>query len=138
MACNQLEDLILEYCEGAISPDDRKRVESHLAGCGPCRTFLAAQKELDLRLARAITPPQLSIHFKRRVFAEIESEPDRMRLGDFLEVLDWIGYSGLALAAIYLLGQSPDPALYTFWVALAGGVGFGLWEGRDILRDFSL
>ncbi|MFZ3201885.1 MAG: zf-HC2 domain-containing protein [Candidatus Acidiferrales bacterium] len=138
MACNQFEDLILEYCEGTISPDDRRRVESHVAACADCRAFLMAQTDMDACLARAIVPPKLPSNFKRRVLAEIESEPDELGFGEFLEVFDWIGYAGLALAAIYLLEKSPNPALYTFWVALAGGVGFGLWEGRDILRDFSL
>jgi hypothetical protein len=138
MACNQFEDLILEYCEGPISPHDRKRVESHVAICGECRAFLAGQQELDARLMRAIVSPTLSAGFKRRVLAKIESEPEGLRFGDFLEVLDWIGYASLALAAVYLLDQSPDANLYIFWLALAGSVGFGLWEARDLLRDFSL
>ncbi len=136
MACDRFEDLILEYCEGAISPDDRRCVESHVAVCGKCHAFLAAQRELDARLARAIVSPKLSAGFKRRLLAEIES--GGLRFGDFLEVLDWIGYSSLALAAIYLIEQSPDANLYIFWLAVAGSVGFGFWEARDLLRDVSL
>jgi len=138
MACDQFQDLILEYCEGAISPDDRKRVESHVAMCGDCRAFLAGQQELDARLARAIVPPKLSAGFERRVLAEIKSRPEGLRFRDFVEVLDWIAYSGLALAAIYLLQQLPDASTDIFWLAVAGSMGFGLWEARDLLRDFSL
>ncbi len=138
MACDQFQDLILEYCEGAISPDDRKRVESHIAMCGGCRAFLAGQQELDARLARAIVPPKLSASFERRVLAEIKSRPEGLRFRDFVEVLDWIAYSGLALAAIYLLQQLPDASTDIFWLAVAGSMGFGLWEARDLLRDFSL
>jgi len=138
MDCEQLHDLILEACEGAVSPEARRRMESHLAGCTDCRAFFAAQRDLDARLSRAIAPPQLSPHFKRRVLAAIESQPEGLRLGDFLEVLDWIGCAGLALAAVFLLERTPNPALYTFWAVLAGGVGFGLWESRDLLRTLSL
>jgi anti-sigma factor RsiW len=138
MACTQFEDLILEYCEDAISPDNRKAVESHAAVCTECRAFLAAQKDLDARLARAIVPPKLPADFKRRVLAEIEFEPEGLRFSDFIEVLDWIGYSSLALATIYLLEQSPNAALYVSWLAIAGGVAFGLWESRDLLRESSL
>jgi anti-sigma factor RsiW len=138
MACDTFDDLILDYCEGAISREDRKRVESHLAACADCRSFLAAQKDLDARLARVIVPPQLSAHFKRRLLAEIESEPATLRFADFLEVLDWAGFSTLALAAFYALSQLPNANLYALWVVLAGSLGFGLWQARDLLRDFSL
>jgi len=97
----------------------------------------AAQKELDSRLARAIAPPSLPADFKRRVLARIEPDPDGLRFSEFIEVLDWIGFSSLAFAGIYLLEQSPNALLYTFWLAIAGGVGFGLWEGRNLLREFS-
>jgi Putative zinc-finger len=135
MTCDQFQDLILEYCEGAVSADDRKRVESHVAICGECRAFLAGQQELDARLARAIVAPQLSAGFKRRVLAETKFRPEGLRFGDFVEVLDWIAYSGLALAAIYLLQQFPDASTDIFWIAATGSLVYGLWEGSKLLRD---
>lgn len=138
MACDQFDNLIVEYCEGSISPDARRQLESHMAACADCRAFLAIQKNLDARLTRAIVPPQVPANFKRRVLVEIEARPEKLRFTDFAEALDWFGYSSLALAALYLLGQSPNPALYAFWIAIVGGIGFGLWEARHFIRDFSL
>ena len=40
MPCNELVELVTEYLEDRLSPQDRARFEAHLAACEACRTYL--------------------------------------------------------------------------------------------------
>jgi len=40
MSCRQLVELVTEYLEGTLPPDDRARFEEHLAACDGCGAYL--------------------------------------------------------------------------------------------------
>ncbi len=40
ITCMELVELVTEYLEGTMSPDDRARFESHLAICDACVTYV--------------------------------------------------------------------------------------------------
>lgn len=40
MVCVELVEVITDYLEGALPPEDRARLEAHLAECAPCRRYL--------------------------------------------------------------------------------------------------
>jgi anti-sigma factor RsiW len=40
IACAELVELLTEYLEGALPPDEVAVVEAHLAACEACRTYL--------------------------------------------------------------------------------------------------
>ncbi len=40
VACRELVELVTEYLEGALPPDEVVAVEAHLAGCGGCEHYL--------------------------------------------------------------------------------------------------
>jgi anti-sigma factor RsiW len=40
VACRELVELVTEYLEGALPPDEVLAVEAHLAGCGGCERYL--------------------------------------------------------------------------------------------------
>jgi anti-sigma factor RsiW len=40
MTCQQLVELVTDYLEGALPPDDTARFEAHVAGCPGCDTYL--------------------------------------------------------------------------------------------------
>lgn len=40
IACVELVELLTEYLEGALPPDEVAAVEAHLAACEACRTYL--------------------------------------------------------------------------------------------------
>jgi anti-sigma factor RsiW len=41
LVCRQAVELMTDYLEGALSPRDRTRFETHLAGCPHCSEYLA-------------------------------------------------------------------------------------------------
>ena len=40
LACRDLVELVTEYLEDRLSPEDRARFDAHLAECEACRAFL--------------------------------------------------------------------------------------------------
>ena len=40
MTCRELVELVTDYLEGGLSPDDHRRFESHLDVCEGCTTYL--------------------------------------------------------------------------------------------------
>jgi anti-sigma factor RsiW len=134
MACPEFEDLILDYCEGAASPADRGRLESHVSACTGCREYLAMQQELDLCLSRSIARPAISPAFAPRLAARMAEQRRAPRFRWLPRILDGIGYLSLASAAGYLLQQLPHPGIWIGLVALGGSAAFGLWETGKSLR----
>ena len=49
LACREAVELVTDYLEGALSADDRSRLEGHLANCPHCTEYLAQMRRtLDL------------------------------------------------------------------------------------------
>lgn len=48
MSCKELVELVSDYLEGHLSPEDGARFESHLATCPGCKTYL---EQMRLTLA---------------------------------------------------------------------------------------
>lgn len=44
VACIELVELLTDYLEGALPPDEVAAVEAHLDLCAPCRTYLAQMR----------------------------------------------------------------------------------------------
>ena len=44
IACIELVELLTDYLEGALPPDEVAAVEEHLRTCPPCRTYLAQMR----------------------------------------------------------------------------------------------
>ena len=52
MKCREVVELMTDYLEGGLSPQDRERFEQHIAGCDGCRAYLQ-QLRLTLRAMRS-------------------------------------------------------------------------------------
>ena len=46
MRCDELVELVTDYLDGALPPDERARVERHLRGCDGCTRVLAQWREV--------------------------------------------------------------------------------------------
>jgi anti-sigma factor RsiW len=134
MACPEFEDLILDYCEAAASSADRSLLEAHIAVCPACRSSLAQQQELDLRLAKSLAAPSLSPAFAPRLAARIAAERRAPQFRWLPRILNGIGYLGMATASGYLLQQLPHAADWVGLTVIAASAAFGVWEMGKALR----
>ena len=58
MNCHTLVELLTEYLEGALSDDERARLEAHLAQCEHCQRYLE-QIRTTMRLTGILTEDQI-------------------------------------------------------------------------------
>ena len=59
MDCAELVERVTDYLEGAVGPDELRRIEEHLAECDGC-TAHVAQMRVALRLLRTQPPERAS------------------------------------------------------------------------------
>lgn len=53
MHCQEFVELVTDYLEGALSPIDVQRLETHLGECGHCAHYFA-QLEVTIELAARV------------------------------------------------------------------------------------
>jgi anti-sigma factor RsiW len=61
LSCQELVELVTDYFEGALAPDERARVEQHLDTCAGCRRYVEQLRttiELAGRLGREDLSPE--------------------------------------------------------------------------------
>ena len=58
ISCQELVELVTDYLEGALSPEDRNRFDAHIGGCDGCRTYLE-QIRITIAVAGRLTPEEL-------------------------------------------------------------------------------
>jgi predicted anti-sigma-YlaC factor YlaD len=66
LSCQELVELVTEYLEGAMTPEDRARFDDHLAACGNCRDYLD-QMRTTIRLTGSLTPAAMSAEAEREL-----------------------------------------------------------------------
>ena len=59
MPCQELVELVTEYLEDRLSPDDRLRFEQHLDQCVACRAYLEQFRE-TIRVLGSLPQESLS------------------------------------------------------------------------------
>lgn len=52
LTCQELVELVTAYLEGALSPEESERFESHLVDCEHCTTYLEQMGQTILALGR--------------------------------------------------------------------------------------
>lgn len=58
LVCQQLVELVTDYLEGDLDPQQRQAVEAHLGLCGDCAGYVAQVRRM-LELTREDTPDRL-------------------------------------------------------------------------------
>jgi anti-sigma factor RsiW len=60
LVCQQAVELMTDYLEGALSPDELRRFEAHLAGCPHCTEYLAQIRETIRLTGQAVAPEEMT------------------------------------------------------------------------------
>lgn len=58
ISCQELVELVTDYLEGALAPEDQDRFDSHIAACDGCRRYLE-QIRVTVTLSGRLSPEQL-------------------------------------------------------------------------------
>ena len=59
LSCQELVELVTDYLEGALPPEQRARFDEHLELCDGCTAYLE-QMRVTIALAGRLTPEDLS------------------------------------------------------------------------------
>jgi predicted anti-sigma-YlaC factor YlaD len=68
LTCKDVVELVTEYLEGAMPPDDRDRFEEHLSICEGCTNYLA-QMRTTLLATGMLTEEQIPPDQRKRLTA---------------------------------------------------------------------
>jgi predicted anti-sigma-YlaC factor YlaD len=66
LTCHEVVEIITDYLEDALLPQDHRRVEEHLAICEGCTTYLEQMRE-TIRLTGMIVEEQIPELQKQRL-----------------------------------------------------------------------
>lgn len=66
MACAEFVERVTDYLEGALSADDLRRLEDHLAACDPCNVYLE-QLRTTLLLAGELREDDVPLDMRGRL-----------------------------------------------------------------------
>jgi predicted anti-sigma-YlaC factor YlaD len=78
MACKELVELVTDYLEGTLSPEERTRFEDHLVECGGCRSYIAQMKE-TIHLTGMLSEKDITPEAENellRVFRDWKNNPE--------------------------------------------------------------
>ena len=77
LTCKELVELVTEYLEGTIAPEDRRLFDLHLTHCPHCREYLAQMRRTIAAVGHlppeTIPPPVLAE--LRRAFRDWKASP---------------------------------------------------------------
>jgi anti-sigma factor RsiW len=68
MTCHDVIDVLADYVDGALAPEDVAALERHLAGCEPCRAYLATYRRaraLGAQAARLEMPDEMRTRLRQ-------------------------------------------------------------------------
>ena len=74
MTCDILDDLLEEYVDGSLSPDERSAADKHLAGCVACAEASRRRRQIGGRLESALQRATESLQLEPRVERRILRE----------------------------------------------------------------
>ena len=125
MKCKQVQEWLLAYLDGEVTPGQRSQIEAHLAQCPDCaaeRDALAALKaELSATMQAAADQIQLPAAAEARIVSHLEKRLSKRALPGPLPALGrwWRSHSwALARALVILMvGALVAASLYVTQVA---------------------
>lgn len=72
LSCQELVELVTAYFEGALSAEEHRAFEEHLASCGTCQVYLE-QMRTTIRLAGRLTPEAIPEEAERELLEAFRS-----------------------------------------------------------------
>jgi anti-sigma factor RsiW len=123
MNCTSFKDLLFEYLDGELSPDEQTLAAEHLTGCPECRNFLEHEKASGNKMSKVFEERtrelRLSPGFERRVLEKVEAAVAGRRLDGLLAIVRRFSLPvaaaavAVVVAAVFLVrGHTPSDAVH--------------------------
>ncbi len=112
MKCNEIEDRLIDYLDGNLSPEEQALISSHLSECSKCTMLLEQNRKLlDMmhKVPRETPPATLRVSFEQ-MLRDNAGSPTASKPGRYLSV-SWktaiqVAASLLLLLTGYFMGVS--------------------------------
>ena len=110
MRCEDIEDLLNDHADAALTPAQRQDVDAHLAGCDDCSTAWRAAG--TLRRLRALPTPVPSAALITKIAAIRQTSSVEKRMSPWVAAVGGALAAGIALVAFdyYRVGGVDDSA----------------------------
>ena len=66
LTCKEVVEIVSDYLEGALSPEDRARFDQHLTACAGCTHYVEQMRE-TIRLTGMLTEEQVPVDQRQRL-----------------------------------------------------------------------
>jgi anti-sigma factor RsiW len=66
LTCKELVEIVTDYLEDRLSPDEKRRFEHHVAGCKGCRNYLDQMRE-TIHLVGALREESMPVPMRERM-----------------------------------------------------------------------
>jgi anti-sigma factor (TIGR02949 family) len=66
VTCKEVVEIVSDYLEGALSPEDRARFEAHLETCEGCTSYVEQMRE-TISLTGMLTEEQVPVEQRERL-----------------------------------------------------------------------
>ncbi|MGZ8578464.1 MAG: anti-sigma factor family protein [Actinomycetota bacterium] len=66
LTCKEVVEIVTDYLEGALSPEERARFDEHLAACDGCTRYVEQMRE-TIRLSGMLTEEQIPVAQRERL-----------------------------------------------------------------------
>jgi anti-sigma factor (TIGR02949 family) len=76
-SCRETIDLLMDYLEGRLSPQDHEALKNHFADCPPCLAFVRSYQETPRILRKATEihlPPEMESRLQKYLRAKHETK----------------------------------------------------------------
>lgn len=74
--CRAIVDVLCDYLEGELPPEEERDFDSHMADCPPCVSFLKTYKKTT-EICRSLSPEEIPPELKERLKLFLERRRGR-------------------------------------------------------------
>ena len=134
----EIQEMLPDVMHGTAGPAERARIETHLAGCAPCRDELATLRAVH---GAAVFTPSIDVEAIVRQLPPYRIISPVVERGVRSPVVKWLVAAGLALVAVgggSAVMRQGDVATERTVVSVPSGNGLALASGLDGLSDGGL
>lgn len=75
-SCRAIVDVLCDYLEGELPPEEAMDFDSHMADCPPCVSFLKTYRKTT-ELCRSLSPEEIPTELKERLKQFLERRRGR-------------------------------------------------------------